>query len=294
MVMDRRIVPSKEKNVDVMVLKKIKDLINKDNDLKNENINFTVSNREIFIKGEVTKKENIEKVEKILKSIKNIKKINNNLTLSIKRITEDNDLETVAYDILKERNLNNININVKNGVLNIYGKTETLKEKREIEKIFSSLNVSKINNFIKIVPNFSVNDFMLQSLSKDKLKKMNIFHLRTRVLNKVLYLKGNVETKEEKEKAYEMASDIPGVVDIINGIVTRDEKSIDVEIENKISEILKDPSYQNDRISFISIDGTVFLEGEATNPNSLYSVEEKVGKIKNVKKVINQILGVIK
>ncbi|HOC52932.1 MAG TPA: BON domain-containing protein [Caldisericia bacterium] len=292
--MDRRIVPSKEKNVDVMVLKKIKDLINKDNDLKNENINFTVSNREIFIKGEVTKKENIEKVEKILKSIKNIKKINNNLTLSIKRITEDNDLETVAYDILKERNLNNININVKNGVLNIYGKTETLKEKREIEKIFSSLNVSKINNFIKIVPNFSVNDFMLQSLSKDKLKKMNIFHLRTRVLNKVLYLKGNVETKEEKEKAYEMASDIPGVVDIINGIVTRDEKSIDVEIENKISEILKDPSYQNDRISFISIDGTVFLEGEATNPNSLYSVEEKVGKIKNVKKVINQILGVIK
>ena len=292
--MDRRIVPSKEKNVDVMILKKIKDLINKDNDLKNENINFTVSNREIFIKGEVTKKENIEKVEKILKSIKNIKKINNNLTLSIKRITEDNDLETMAYDILKERNLNNININVKNGVLNIYGKTETLKEKREIEKIFSSLNVSKINNFIKIVPNFSVNDFMLQSLSKDKLKKMNIFHLRTRVLNKVLYLKGNVETKEEKEKAYEMASDVPGVVDIINGIVARDEKSIDVEIENKISEILKDPSYQNDRISFISIDGTVFLEGEATNPNSLYSVEEKVGKIKNVKKVINQILGVIK
>ena len=46
--MDRRIVPSKEKNVDVMILKKIKDLINKDNDLKNENINFTVSNREIL------------------------------------------------------------------------------------------------------------------------------------------------------------------------------------------------------------------------------------------------------
>ena len=292
--MDRRIVPSKEKNVDMMILKKIKDLINEDEDLKNENINFTVSNREIFIKGEVTKKENIEKVEKILKSIKNIKKINNNLTLSIKRITEDNDLETIAYDILKERNLNNININVKNGVLNIYGKTETLKEKREIEKILSSLNVSKINNLIKIVPNFSVNDFILQSLSMDKLKKMNIFHLRTRVLNKVLYLKGNVETKEEKEKAYEIASNIPGIVDIINGIVTRDEKSVDVEIENKISEILKDPSYQNDKISYISIDGTVFLEGEATNPNSLYSVEEKVGKIKNVKKVINQIVGVIK
>jgi len=294
MVMDRRIVPSKEKNVDMMILKKIKDLINEDEDLKNENINFTVSNREIFIKGEATKKENIEKVEKILKSIKNIKKINNNLTLSIKRITEDNDLETIAYDILKERNLNNININVKNGVLNIYGKTETLKEKREIEKILSSLNVSKINNLIKIVPNFSVNDFILQSLSMDKLKKMNIFHLRTRVLNKVLYIKGNVETKEEKEKAYEIASNIPGIVDIINGIVTRDEKSVDVEIENKISEILKDPSYQNDKISYISIDGTVFLEGEATNPNSLYSVEEKVGKIKNVKKVINQIVGVIK
>ncbi|MGB9842814.1 MAG: BON domain-containing protein [Caldisericia bacterium] len=292
--MDRRIVPSKEKNIDLMILKRINDLVNKDEELRSEKIDFTVSNREIFIRGEVSRKENIEKVEKILKTIKNIKKINNNLTLSIKRILDDNDLALMGQDILKKHNLNNININIKNGVLNIYGNVETLKFKKDVEKILSSLNVSKINNFIKIVPKFSINDFILQSLSMDKLKKLNIFHLRTRVLNKVLYLKGNVETKEEKERAYELASDIPGVVDIINGIVTRNEKSIDVEIENKIYEILKDSSYQNDRISYISIDGTVFLEGEATNPNSLYSLEEKVGKIKNVKKVVNQILGVIK
>ncbi|MGB9750304.1 MAG: BON domain-containing protein [Caldisericia bacterium] len=292
--MDRRIVPSKEKNIDLMILKRINDLVNKDEELRSEKIDFTVSNREIFIRGEVSRKENIEKVEKILKTIKNIKKINNNLTVSIKRILDDNDLILMGQDILKKHNLNNININIKNGVLNIYGNVETLKFKKDVEKILSSLNVSKINNFIKIVPKFSINDFILQSLSMDKLKKLNIFHLRTRVLNKVLYLKGNVETKEEKERAYELASDIPGVVDIINGIVTRNEKSIDVEIENKIYEILKDSSYQNDRISYISIDGTVFLEGEATNPNSLYSLEEKVGKIKNVKKVVNQILGVIK
>jgi len=292
--MDRRIVPSKEKNIDMMILKKINDLVNKDEELRSEKIDFTVSNREIFISGEVSRKESIEKVEKLLKTIKNIKKINNNLILSIKRILDDNDLILMGQEILKKHNLNNININIKNGALNIYGNVETLKFKKDVEKILSSLNISKINNFIKIVPKFSINDFILQSLSMDKLKKLNIFHLRTRVLNKVLYLKGNVETKEEKERAYELASDIPGVVDIINGIVTRNEKSIDVEIENKIYEILKDSSYQNDRISYISIDGTVFLEGEATNPNSLYSLEEKVGKIKNVKKVVNQILGVIK
>ena len=292
--MERRIVPSKEKNIDEVILKRINDLINKDEELKNENIKFTVSNKEIFITGEVLRKENIQKIENILKTIKNVKKINNNLIISVKRISNDLDLMNMGQEILKNHNLNNININIKNGILNIYGNVETLKEKKNIEKLLKSLNVSKINNFIKIVPKFSVNDFILQSLSMDKLKKLNIFHLRVRVLNKVLYLKGNVETKEDKEKAYEIASEIPGIVDIINGIVTRNEKSVDIEIENRIYEILKDSSYQNDKISYISIDGTVFLEGEATNPNSLYSIEEKVGKIKNVKKVINQILGVIK
>lgn len=292
--MERRKVPSKEKNIDKVILKRINDLINKDEELKNENIKFTVSNKEIFITGEVTRKENIQKIENMLKTIKNVKKINNNLIISVKRIANDSDLMNRGQEILKKNNLSNININIKNGILNIYGNVETLKEKKNTEKLLKSLNVSKINNFIKIVPKFSVNDFILQSLSMDKLKKLNIFHLRVRVLNKVLYLKGNVETKEDKDKAYEIASEIPGIVNIINGIVTRNEKSVDVEIENRIYEILKDSSYQNDKISYISIDGTVFLEGEATNPNSLYSIEEKVGKIKNVKKVINQILGVIK
>lgn len=293
--MERRIVPSKEKNLDETILKKVMELINKAEELKNENINITVSNREIFISGEISRKEIKQKIENILKVIKNVKKINNNLTISIKRTYDDVDLMKIGQEILKKNNLdNNININIKNGVLNIYGKVETLKEKKWIEEILSSLNISKINNFIKIVPNFLVNDFILQSLSMDKLKKLNIFHLRVRVLNKVLYLKGNVETIEDKKKAYELASEIPGIVDIINGIVTRGEKSIDIEIENKIYEILKDKSYQNDKITYISINGTVFLEGEATNPNSLYSIEEKVGKIDNVKKVINQIIGVVR
>lgn len=293
--MERRIVPSREKKIDEIILKKINELINKDEELKKENINFTVSNREVFISGDVSRKEFIKKVENILKVVKNLKKINNNLTISVKRITNDDDLINIGQEMLIKNNLsNNVNINIKNGVLNIYGKVETLKEKKWVEKILESLNVSKINNFIKIVPKFSVNDFILQSLSMDKLKKLNIFHLRVRVLNRVLYLKGNVETIEDKEKAYKLSSEIPGIVDIINGIVTREEKSIDIEIENKIYEILKDRSYQNDKISYLSINGTVFLEGEATNPNSLYSIEEKVGKIDNVKKVINQIIGVVR
>lgn len=291
--MEKRI-PSKEKNIDMVILKKIRDFIDKDEELKNENINITVANREVFISGLVSKKEIIQKVENILKNIKNIKKVNNSLNVSIKRIFDDEEILKLGEEIIKKNNLNNINISIKNGILNIYGTTTTLKEKREVEKILSSLNVSKINNLIKIVPPYPVNDFILQSISMDSLKKLNIFHLRVRVLNKILYIKGNVETKEDKEKVYEVASTIPGVIDIVNGIVTRNEKSLDVEIENKISEILKDPAFQNDRISYISINGTVFLEGEATNPNSLYSIEEKVGKIKNVKKIINQILGVVR
>jgi hypothetical protein len=38
----------------------------------------------------------------------------------------------------------------------------------------------------------------------------------------------------------------------------------------------------------------VFLDGEAYNPNTLYSIEEKVSKIKNVKRVINRIIGVVR
>lgn len=291
--MDRRIIPSKEKKLEYNLIKKLNELIKKDEDLKKENINFLLTDGEIIIKGEVSNQENIEKVNNILKKIKTSKKIRNDLKPLIKKFLESEDLINLGQDLLKKNNINNISINIKNGVLRIFGQVKTLKEKIEVENILSILNV-KINNFIKIVPNFKVNDFILQSLSLDKLKKLNIFHLRVRVLNKVLYIKGNVENKEDKDRAYNVALEIPGIVDIINGIVVRGEKSIDVEIENQIAELLKDPSYSEDKISYISINGNVFLEGEATNPNSLYSIEEKVGKIKNVKKVINQIIGVVR
>lgn len=147
-----------------------------------------------------------------------------------------------------------------------------------VEKILSKLNVAKINNLLKIKPNIIVNDFIIESLVYDNLKKSKIFNLKIKVLNRVLYLRGSVESEKEREEILEKASEVPGVIEIISGITIRDEKSIDVEIENKIREILKEPEYSSDKINFISISGNVFLDGEAYNQNTLYSIEEKLVK----------------
>ncbi|MCX8094936.1 MAG: BON domain-containing protein [Caldisericia bacterium] len=294
--MDRRIAPSDEKGLklkDLNILKKIKNLIDKNEALKKEKINITVKSGEVILEGNVSSEKVINEIENLLKEIKSIKKVINNLTYEIKRSLDANIAEE-SLKILEEKGFKNLNITYKGGVLNIYGNVNNLKEKKQIEKILSNLKLTKINNFIKIKPSFNVNDFIIESLVYDNLKKNKIFNLKIKVLNKVLYLRGNVENEKEREEVLDKASEVPGVIEIINGITLRDEKSIDIEIENNIREILKGPEYSSDKINFISISGNVFLEGEAYNQNTLYSIEEKVSKIKNVKRVINRIIGVVR
>lgn len=294
--MDRKIAPSDEKGLklkDLNILKKIKNLISKNENLKNEKINITVKNGEVFLDGTVSNEKVINEIEKLIKEIKSIKKIINNISFDVKRSVDLNIIEQ-GLKLLEEKGFKNFNLTYKGGTLNVYGNVNNLKERKLIEKILSNLNISKINSFIKIKPNFNVNDFIIESLVYDNLKKSKIFNLRIKVLNRVLYLRGNVENEKEREEILDKASEVPGVIEIINGITLRDEKSIDIEIENKIREILKEPEYSSDKINFISISGNVFLEGEAYNPNTLYSMEEKVSKIKNVKRVINRIIGVVR
>jgi len=294
--MDKRIIPSDEKGrklKDLNILKKIKNLIEKDELLKNEKIEITVKDGEVFLEGAVTNEKIIFEIENLLREIKSIKKVTNNLTSQVKRIS-DNDVVEEGLKLLEENGFKNFNLIFKSGTLNVYGNVNNLKEKRKVEKLLSNLNIKKLNSFIKIKPNFNVNDFIIDSLVYDQLKKSKIFNLKVKVLNRVLYIRGNVENESDREDVLDKVSEVPGIIEIVNGITIRDEKSIDVEIENRIREILKEPEYSSDRINFISILGNVFLEGEAYNPNTLYSIEEKVSKIKNVKRVINRIIGVVR
>jgi osmotically-inducible protein OsmY len=293
--MERRIVPSNEKGTkDINLLKKIKNLISENEKLKNENIKINVINGEVFLDGTVSNKDIIKEIENLLSEIKVIKKIINNLSVEIKKARDSQDIVEEGLKILNSYGFNNINLTYKGGVLNIFGNVDCLKEKKIIEKILSSLSITKLNNFIKIKPNINVNDFILESLVYDSLKKSNIFNLKVKVLNRVLYIRGNVESYKIKEEILDRVSEVQGIIDIVNGITSRDEKSIDIDIENKIREILKEPEYMIDKINFISISGNVFLEGEAFSQNTLYSLEEKVSKIKNVKRVINRIIGVVR
>lgn len=291
---DERFLPTKGKIAeDRRILKRVENLFKKDKDLSKEKIDISVVSGKVFLDGEVRSISLIRKAEKLVKSIKGVKKVVNSLSVPVRRSISDEDIEEAAIKIIKDRNLN-ADVSVKNGVLRIFGKVPTLKEKNSIETYFKSLPAKRIENQLKIEPPFPVNDFALESLIFDALRELNIFHLRVKVLNKVAYIKGNVETEEEKRHVLDKATEVPGVVGVVNGIVSRGEVSKDVEIENKISEILKDRMFNKDRILFFSVGGVVFLEGEVTNPSSLYGIEEKVGKISGVKKVINRLIGVIR
>lgn len=291
---EERFLPAKGKMAeDRRILKRVENLFKRDEALKNEKIDISVVSGEVFLDGEVRDKTLIKRAEKLVRSIKGVKKIVNSLSVPVRRSISDEDIEDAATKIIKERNLS-VNVSVRNGILKIFGSVSTLKEKKTIETYFKSLPVKRIENQIKIEPPFPVNDFALESLLFDALRELKIFHLRVKVLNKIAYIKGNVESEEEKKAVVDRASEVPGVLGVVNGIVSRGDRSKDVEIENKISEILKDRMFTKDNISFFSVGGVVFLEGEVTNPSSLYAIEEKVGKISGVRKVINRLIGVIR
>lgn len=136
--MDRKIASSDEKGLklkDLNIMKKIKNLLAKNDTLKNEKINIIVKNGEVYLEGLVSDEKVGFEIENLLKEIKSIKKVNINFSYDIKRSVDINIVDE-GIKLIENSGFKTLNLTYKSGVLNIYGNVNNLKEKNWSKKYF--------------------------------------------------------------------------------------------------------------------------------------------------------------
>ncbi len=233
-----------------------------------------------------------------------------------KKMKEENELkktpEPIAFKnsselkefIIKQINeqakdlLNYVSVEVIGGDIVLIGNLRTLYEKNLLLNIIkNSLPLQKkIRDQIKIKPSITFSDTRLanevvKTIEKAKIKELVEYNFQ--VKKGVIYFKAQLKRDdlELKNKIYEILSKIEGVKNIV---ISYSVDSINTPFEEKIEEeikkiILDRESLSLKKIRIFVINGIVFLSGEVKSYNDMLYLEEKVGEIEGVKRVINQL-----
>ena len=214
---------------------------------------------------------------------------------------DSNELKEFIIKLINEQAkelLNYVSVEVVRGDVVLIGSLRTLYEKYLLTNIIKSALPlqKKIRYQLKIKPLKTFSDTkianeVVETIEKAKIKELIEYNIQ--VKNGIVYFKAQLQRDdlETKRKIFELISKIEGVRDIvisfpINSVNTPPEE----EIEEEIKKIILDRgSIPLNNIRIFVIDGFVFLSGEIKSYNDMLYLEEKVGEIKGVKRVINQL-----
>ncbi|SMB91119.1 hyperosmotically inducible protein [Thermanaeromonas toyohensis ToBE] len=141
----------------------------------------------------------------------------------------------------------------------------------------------KKNNFKK------VQEELQRAFKADK--DLKGYGLKVEVVEGKARLQGIVDTLIEKERATNLAQDIPGVEKVDNAIsISTDGPITDSEVEFEVAEELAQaPGVELQHIGGKSHRGTVLLKGEALKPHEIEAARRAAAKARGVKRVISQV-----
>ncbi len=129
-------------------------------------------------------------------------------------------------DLILDENVGaqKIEINVDDGIVTLTGTVNNLLAKERAERIAESMRGvrSVVNNHIKVRPTTIYSDAEIANIVRNALDfdlVVDTYQIAVTVVNGVVYLNGRVNSYFEKERAEDVTSRQPGVVDIKNNII---------------------------------------------------------------------------
>lgn len=215
---------------------------------------------------------------------------------------DSSELKDFIVKQLRERAeelLNYISVEIQKGDILLIGNLRTLYDKSLLLSIVKNLApLQKIRDQVKVKPLKNLSDTQLaneiaEKIGREGTKIKELIDYDFRVKKGNVYFKAQIQKDDlnSKRKIYEMLAKVEGVKNIIisfsvNSLNTPSEE----KIEDEIKKIIMDRNLTLNRIKIFVVDGVVFLSGEVKSYNDMLYLEEKVSEIKEVKKVINQLI----
>jgi osmotically-inducible protein OsmY len=206
--------------------KQVQDRLSWNNEIDESQISVSVINGNATLKGCVTTYP-----EKVLAEIEasmvvGIKSINNEIEVKFSEKLEsrsDKDVEEAMYCLLdanSEINTNDVKVTVKEGIISLEGKVNSLWKREKIQKMASQIKgVNSIKNNILIKPSKKISDEKIKDLIGKSLKnsvRIDSENVKINVEDGVVIVSGVVSSFVEYEAIIEIITSTNGVLDSKN------------------------------------------------------------------------------
>lgn len=161
-----------------------------------------------------------------------------------------------------------LDVRVNYGAVSLAGTVPTVSAKRAAEQDASNtLGVRRVNNYIKVRPRDwpgdpAVTEQVREALARDAL--LDGYDLQCSSHFGRVYLRGEVDTVAQKQRAEAVAANVPGALDVINRVRVDDvwQPKPDDEIQEDVRRVIRWSSLLDGTRVAVSVeDGVVLLEG---------------------------------
>ena len=195
------------------------------------------------------------------------------LTLTI-HATDNKTTDKTIGDAIEDElvfdrvvNLNNIDIEVTDGIVELSGKVDNILAKEHAGRVARTVKgVRSVNNTITVKPSTSRSDGDIQSNVKNALAMDPVtesYEVDIAVSNGTVTLTGVVDSWQEKQMSETVAKGVKGVVDVKNDIqIEYKIERMDREIKPEIEARLRWDVFIDDTLIEVAVnEGTVSLSG---------------------------------
>ena len=177
----------------------------------------------INVNGEVSTLFDKLKVAELISQVKGVSKINNNIEVETETTADDEIKANIEYELKLNSVIlepEKINVEVKNGVVNLSGTVSSFREKLMAQTIASWQNgvTDMKSNITVLSPAAARSDNNLRAIIKDILKDRFGLedHVKFNVNNGVVDLLGSTKSLYAKDKIGEEVQQIVGVKKVLN------------------------------------------------------------------------------
>jgi len=214
---------------DDIIVDQIKDQLEEKMQASAMDINVFCKDGVVHISGIVDVLAEKHTAEDIARGIEGIKKLENKITVAMDGNFTDKHMEKEVLNKLRKNDkLNGVGAKIEDGVANLIGTAQTLKDSKFACELASEIRgIKDVVNNIKVSPDkeyddVTINNRIAQAFSTTNLSyEKDIGHA---VKEGRVVLSGYVNTRNEAELAKEITMGIEGVKKVINKLKIRKDK----------------------------------------------------------------------
>ncbi|GAW93758.1 hypothetical protein DESME_06675 [Calderihabitans maritimus] len=192
----------------------------------------------------------------------------------------------------------NIDLKVKNGVVQMMGVVDVLAEKERAEELVSSIpGVRRVENYLTVATDGTISDEEIVREIRRRLEKYGdevLRQVQVEVKGGVAVLKGSLQTLAQKHALVKACQEVKGVKTVRSELQVQLNKRDDASITNAVELALsRNPQVDVKDVVTFTKDGEVTLTGIVKFPEEIEAALRAASSVAGVKAVHNRLKSLV-